>query len=336
MFVPGDEVQITARKHESYEKIGWVLRVLTGEEQVHVFFSDGSFAQGLNYADVHLEKRYSPLVRQNISLLVQTCVRNDIMEPPNLDSADIEESMRNLINGAKTQIPMNDHNFRETCKRVDDLEKVYQRIHNLEEKIIELDTPDKNRTWLLQQKVTLEQDIEDLRDKISGLNVQIRDKNEDIARLEEMNQKFVSGYKKFLQQKELLVSTSQTLDSQKRELEDHLFKEKNVTNKLASDLAHRSQQIASLDSKNSELDRILVETKDMWKNEINRREEMQIKIANLEKNNADLLSQLELLISANRELQQGVRSWRTQNQEIFSTLTNLSSRSRKGTVPSAE
>merc|ERR1719499_1161062 len=216
--------------------------------------------------------------------------------------------------------------FVEHLGRLIDLQGVFDKITELEEQIAELNRPDKNVNWLNQRRRDLEKNIEENENKIALLNNDKRELEEKVAQLESMNAKFVGSYKQFLEQKSLLVNTSQKLDEQKKLLEQQLSEEKLLVSKLTDTGGNQEAAIAQLQTEKADLHRELLDTKGLFKEEITRRENCEIKISNLEKQNADLLAQLELLVSANRELQQGMREWRIQNQDIFAQLKNLSSR----------
>lgn len=323
MFVQGDEVKWIKKNGSS--SCGWVVGVLTAEEKAYIFHSDGS-TEEIDFKDLHLVNRYPPAARPRISIMVQSLADAELFPVPDLDEVDMPEIMKNFILGVRNEIPMTDDGFREQCRRLIDLQSVYDKIDELHGQIDELNTPDKNVIWLNQQRRDLEQTIDDLNANVSRLQADKRDLEEKVSNLEAMNQKFVGSYKQFLEQKELLVQTSQTLDGQKKELEEQLAEEKHKNNKLTEENGRNKTRIAALESQNAELERELMDTTTLYKDEITKREELQMKVASLEKNNADHLSQLELLMSANRELQQGMREWRIQNQDIFAQLKNLSSR----------
>ena len=163
-----------------------------------------------------------------------------------------------------------------------------------EEQINELNTPDKNVIWLNAQRRELETTIDDLNNRVSDLKGNKRDLEDKVASLEAMNQKFVGSYKQFLEQKEKLVNISQTLDEQKKELEENLAEEKHNNNKLTGENGRHLQKIMSMENQNTDLLRELNDTKSLYKEEITKREELQMKVASCEKTNADLLSQLEV------------------------------------------
>lgn len=324
MFIPGDEVKWMMVDQSSDH--GWVTRIFPADDKAWVVHADGSFVER-GFADLHLVSRFPSGARKAAAAMVQT-----LGDDPNfncnfdLESADLPSAMKNFIGGVGRAMPMSRELFQEQCQRLIDLQGVYDKIGELEDQIVDLSTPDKNVIWLNQQRRDLEGTIDELNDKISGLQGDKAELEEKVAQVEAMNAKFVGSYKQFLEQKELLVTMSQNLEQQKNDLEHNLGDETHRNNQLTESNAKQMVMIQQLESQNSDLNRELNDTRGLYKEEITRREDLTIKVANLEKTNADLLSQLELLISANRELQQGMREWRIQNQDIFAQLKNLSSR----------
>lgn len=331
-FVPGDEVEWHLTGGD--RGIGWIL-ALEGTNSAYVFHADGSHVE-MEFEHLSLQARYPPRVRPRVALMVQLAVKENVLPKPNLEDIDIPEVMANFIHGVRDQIPLSIESFREQCRRLKDLQSVYDKIDELHEQISELNTPDKNVIWLNAQRRELENTIDGLNNRVSDLKGNKRDLEDKVASLEAMNQKFVGSYKQFLEQKEKLVNISQTLDEQKKELEENLAEEKHNNNKLTGENGRHLQKIMSMENQNTDLLRELTDTKSLYKEEITKREELQMKVASCEKTNADLLSQLELLVSANRELQQGMREWRIQNQDIFAQLKNLSTRNVSATQNTAE
>ena len=81
-------------------------------------------------------------------------------------------------------------------------------------------------------------------------------------------------------------------------LEKQLAEEMSLTAKLTETGGNQEAFIAALSTQKSDLHRELEDTKGLFKEEIRRRENCEVKIANLEKTNADLLSQLEVTINS--------------------------------------
>lgn len=303
-----------------------MTRIFPADDKAWVVHADGSFVER-GFSDLQLVSRFPTGARKAASAMVQT-----LGDDPNfncnfdLENSELPSAMKNFIGGVGRAMPMSRDLFQEQCQRLIDLQGVYDKISELEDQIVDLSTPDKNVIWLNQQRRDLEGTIDDLNGKISDLQGDKSELEEKVAQVEAMNAKFVGSYKQFLEQKELLVTMSQNLEQQKNDLELNLGDETHKNNQLTENNAKQVVAIQQLESQNADLNRELNDTRGLYKEEITRREDLQIKVANLEKTNADLLSQLELLISANRELQQGMREWRIQNQDIFAQLKNLSSR----------
>jgi len=324
MFIVGDEVKWMLIGEE--EDSGWITRIFPTEERAWIIHPDGTFKE-VGFGDLHLVARFPSSVRNLGALCVQSLGTDpNFVTKPDLDSLDLPKEQRNFIESMVRCMPMSRGLFQEHMGRLIDLSGVFDKISDLEQQIADLNRPDKNVNWLNQRRRDLEKTIEENEDKIALLSNERRQLEEKVAQLESMNAKFVGSYKQFLEQKELLVNTSQKLDEHKKMLEQQLSEEKMLVSKLTETGGNQESAIAQLQTEKSDLRRELVDTKGLFKDEITRRENCEMKIATLEKQNADLLAQLELLVSANRELQQGMREWRIQNQDIFAQLKNLSSR----------
>jgi len=323
-FIAGDEVKWIALGGE--EDSGWVTRVFPLEEKCWILHPDGTFKE-VPFGDLHLVARFPVAARGVGALCVQSLGSDPSFDTkPNLDDTELPQAMKSFIESMARSMPMSRNSFVEFLGRLVDLQGVFTKIDELEDHIGELSKPDKNVNWLHQQRRQHENTIENLNQDVAELRSDKDDLEEKVGQLESMNAKFVGSYKQFLEQKELLVNTSQKLDDQKKMLERQLAEEKALTAKLMETGGNQEAFIAALSTQKSDFSRELEDTKGLYKEEIRRRENCEVKIANLEKTNADLLSQLEVMVSANRELQQGFREWRIQNQDIFAQLKNLSSR----------
>eukprot|EP00494_Astrolonche_serrata_P030990 UN31259 len=267
--------------------------------------------------------RFAPDLKPWIEIATQNLAKSSDMKAADLSMEDIPSELKNTIRYLREQVPMTVERFKMECDRIKDLRMVFNKIDDLKTEIKELNTPDKNVIWLNKQRRDLETNLEDLNNDKRTLTRQNAAQKEKIQQLEVMNQKFIGSYKEFLKQKEILVNASTGLETAKTKLGEQLkiSQEDNAKSKTHNDTLREA--IAILEQKQANLERDLADTKVLYKEEIKLREECQMKIASLEKTNAELLSQLEIIISANRELQQGMREWRIQNQDIFSQLKTL-------------
>jgi len=324
MFIVGDEVKWIELGGE--EDSGWVTRVIPDREKAWIIHPDGTFKE-VAFGDLHLVAPFPASSRAVAAICVQSIGSDPNFDTTvNLDETELQKEQKSFIESMRRSMPMSREMFVEHLGRLIDLQRVFDQIMNLEEEIEVLNRPDKNVNWLNQQRRENENTIENLNEDIRELRADKSELEEKVAQLESMNAKFVGSYKQFLEQKELLVNTSQKLDDQKKMLERQLADQKALTAKLTETGGNQEAFIAALSTQKSDLQREYEDTKSLFREEIRRRENCDIKIANLEKTNADLLSQLEVMVSANRELQQGFREWRIQNQDIFAQLKNLSSR----------